>query len=86
MTQMCLLVCQVNDKGDGFQFIAVATKNVFKTAEAIKEAHAPILQDVGYFPGTAVTSVVTQDPSGWKYVFLHEEEYMKEIAQRKHVR
>ena len=77
---------QVNDKGDGFQYIALATKNVFKTAESIKQAHAPIVHDVGYFPGTAITSVVTQDPSGWKFVFLQEEEYLKEIAQRQHMR
>lgn len=75
----------MKDKGDGFQFIALATQNVFKTAESIKQAHAPILQDVGYFPGTAITSVVTQDPSGWKFVFFHEEDYLKEIAQRQHI-
>ena len=79
-------VSQVNDKGDGFQFIALATRNVFKTAESIKQANAPILQDVGYFPGTAVTSVVTQDPSGWRFVFLQEEDYLKEIAHRRHIR
>lgn len=79
-------VSQVNDKGDGFQFIALATRNVFKTAEFIKQANAPILQDVGYFPGTAVTSVVTQDPSGWRFVFLQEEDYLKEIAHRRHIR
>ncbi|KAL3154764.1 hypothetical protein ABBQ38_011310 [Trebouxia sp. C0009 RCD-2024] len=77
---------KVNDKGDGFQYVALATKNVFKTAESIKQAHAPIVRDVGYFPGTAITSVVTQDPSGWRFVFLQEEDYLKEIAQRQHVR
>ena len=75
----------MNDKGDGFQFIALATRNVFKTAESIKQAHAPILQDVGYFPGTAIASVVTQDPSGWKFVFLQEEDYLKEVAQSRHI-
>ena len=81
---MFACVTQVNDKGDGFQFIALATKNVFKTADSIKQAQAPILQDVGYFPGTAITSVVTQDPSGWKYVFLQEDDYLKEVAQGQH--
>ena len=75
----------MNDKGDGFQFIALATRNVFKTAESIKQARAPILQDVGYFPGTTIISVVTQDPSGWRFVFLQEEDYLKEIANRQHI-
>lgn len=76
---------QVNDKGDGYQFIAIATQNVFKTAESIKKANAPVLQDVGYFPGTTILSIVTQDPSGWKYVFFSEEDYIKDIQYRQHI-
>lgn len=76
---------KVDDKGDGFQFIAIATQNVAKTAKSIKQANAPLLQDVGHFPGTAITSVVTQDPSGWKYVFVSEEDYMKDVMHRQRV-
>ncbi|DBA93938.1 hypothetical protein WJX82_010273 [Trebouxia sp. C0006] len=76
---------QVNDKGDGFQFIAISTKNVFQTAESIRKANAPILQDVGHFPGTSITSVVTQDPSGWKYVFFNEDDYQRDVESRQHV-
>ena len=75
----------MEDKGDGFQFIAIATKNVFKTAESIKQNNAPLLQDVGYFPGTSITSVVTQDPSGWKYVFFNEDDYIQDVKHRKHL-
>ena len=77
---------QVNDKGNGFQFIAIATQNVLKTAASIKKANAPVLQDVGYFPGTPITSVVTQDPSGWKFVFFSEEDYLKDIMHSQHIR
>ena len=86
--QLCIVACcclQVEDKGDGFQFIAIGTKNVFKTAESIKQAGAPLLQDVCYFPGTAITSVVTQDPSGWKFVFFNEDDYIKDVKHRKHL-
>lgn len=65
--------------------MVLATKDVFKTAESIKQANAPILQDVGYFPGTAITSVVTQDPSGWKFVFFSEEDYLKHVASSQHI-
>lgn len=76
---------KVDDKGDGFRFIAISTQNVFKTAESIKRANAPILQDAGHYPNTTITSVVTQDPSGWKFVFYSEEDYLKDIENRQHV-
>ena len=73
---------QVSDKGDGFQYIALATKDLFKTAEALKRAGAPIVQDIGYLPGTGISSIVTQCPSGWKFAFINVEDYFRDIASR----
>lgn len=76
---------QVDDKGDAFQYTVLATRDVLKTAEAIKQAGAPIVQDVSYMPGTEVTWVVTQDPSGWKFAFISESDYFKDIKRRQQV-
>ena len=78
---MCV---QVGDRGDGFEFTALATRDVLKTAEAIKRAGAPIVQDVGYLPGTEITSVMTQDPSGWKFAFISETDYLDDIKNHQH--
>lgn len=78
-------IVQVDNKGNAFQYTALATRDMLKTAEAIKKAGAPIVREVGYLPGTELGSIVTQDPSGWKFVFVSEEDYFKDIKERQQV-
>ncbi|CAJ1951705.1 unnamed protein product [Sphenostylis stenocarpa] len=67
------------DKGDAYAQIAIATEDVYKTAEAIKLAGGKIIREPGPIPDikTKITSCV--DPDGWKTVFVDNVDFSREL-------
>ncbi|BAU02907.1 hypothetical protein VIGAN_11250300 [Vigna angularis var. angularis] len=54
------------DKGDAYAQIAIATDDVYKTAEAIKLAGGKITREPGPIPDIKTKITSCEDPDGWK--------------------
>eukprot|EP01023_Acetabularia_acetabulum_P033053 TRINITY_DN30912_c0_g1_i2.p1 TRINITY_DN30912_c0_g1~~TRINITY_DN30912_c0_g1_i2.p1 ORF type:complete len:298 (+),score=32.31 TRINITY_DN30912_c0_g1_i2:40-933(+) len=67
------------DKGDAYVQIAVSTKNVFETSEQIKQNGGKVVREAGPVPGIGTKIVATVDPDGWKYVFVDNSDFLKEL-------
>ncbi|KAI4337491.1 hypothetical protein L6164_015901 [Bauhinia variegata] len=67
------------DKGNGYAQIAVGTKDVYKTAEAIKLFGGKIIREPGPLPGINTKIVACLDPDGWKSVFVDDVDFLKEL-------
>eukprot|EP00884_Botryococcus_braunii_P010067 jgi/Botrbrau1/19061/Bobra.0100s0085.1 len=68
-----------NFKGTGYAQVAISTKDVFKTAEQIREAGGTITREPGPVPGIGTKIVATTDPDGWKVVFVDNEDFLNEL-------
>lgn len=72
-------------KGNAYAQVAIATDDVYKSAEAIRivtqELGGKITREPGPIPGlnTKITSFL--DPDGWKVVFVDHDDFMKEIQE-----
>lgn len=67
-------------KGNGYAQVAISTRDVYKTAEQIREAGGKITREPGPVPGIGTKILATTDPDGWKYVLVDEEDFNKELA------
>lgn len=67
------------DKGNGYAQIAIATDNVYKTAEAVKRNRGKIVLDPGPLPGIKTKITACLDPDGWKTVFVDNADFLKEL-------
>lgn len=66
-------------RGDGYAQVAVSTKDVYKTAEAIRAAGGTVTREPGPVPGIGTKVVACTDPDGWKIVFVDEEDFLNEL-------
>lgn len=63
--------------------MAISTKDVYKTAEQIKAAGGKITREPGPIPGLGTKIVACTDPDGWKIVFVDNEDFLKELEEKK---
>jgi lactoylglutathione lyase len=61
--------------------VALSTKDVYKTAEQIRAAGGTISREPGPVPGIGTKIVATVDPDGYKWVFVDEDDFNKELAE-----
>ena len=54
-------------------------QDVYKTAEAIKEAGGKVTREPGPLPGLNTKILATTDPDGWKLVFVDEADFLAEL-------
>lgn len=66
-------------KGNAYGQIAVSTKDVYRTAERIKADGWKLTREPGPVPGIGTKICATEDPDGWKTVFVDEEDFLKEM-------
>lgn len=67
------------DNGKAYAQIAVGTDDVYKTADAIREAGGTITRDPGPLPGISTKITACRDPDGWKSVFVDNADFLKEL-------
>ncbi|GLT85432.1 hypothetical protein SLE2022_036220 [Rubroshorea leprosula] len=67
------------DKGEGYAQIAIGTDDVYKTAEAIKLCGGNIIRQPGPLPGINTKITACLDPDGWKWVFVDNVDFLKEL-------
>lgn len=67
------------DKGEGYGQIAIGTDDVYKTAEAIKLFGGNIILEPGPLPVINTKITVCLDPDGWKWVFVDNVDFLKEL-------
>lgn len=67
------------NKGNAYAQVALSTRDVYKTAEAIRAAGGTITREPGPLPGLGTKILACTDPDGWKYVFVDEEDFLKEL-------
>ncbi|KAK9805060.1 hypothetical protein WJX73_009319 [Symbiochloris irregularis] len=65
--------------GGGYAQVAISTKDVYKTAEAIKANGGKITRDPGPLPGLNTKITATTDPDGWKVVFVDLADFLAEL-------
>uniref|UniRef100_A0A383WPL6 Glyoxalase I n=1 Tax=Tetradesmus obliquus TaxID=3088 RepID=A0A383WPL6_TETOB len=68
-------------KGNAYAQVALSTKDVYKTAEQIRAAGGAISREPGPVPGIGTKIVATIDPDGYKWVFVDEEDFNKELEE-----
>ncbi|CAI0408989.1 unnamed protein product [Linum tenue] len=67
------------DKGNGYAQIAIGTDDVYKSAEAIKLCGGAIVLEPGPLPGINTKITVCLDPEGWKWVFVDNGDFLREL-------
>ncbi|MCO5607945.1 hypothetical protein L7F22_062147 [Adiantum nelumboides] len=67
------------EKGDAYAQVALGTDDVFKTAEAVREAGGKITREPGPLPGINTKIFACLDPDGWKTVFVDNKDFLKEL-------
>ncbi|CAN0826356.1 Probable lactoylglutathione lyase, chloroplastic [Linum grandiflorum] len=67
------------EKGNGYQQIAIGTDDVYKSAEAIKQCGGIIVREPGPLPGINTKITVCLDPDGWKWVFVDNADFLREL-------
>ena len=65
--------------GKGYAQVAISTRDVYKTAEAIKAAGGEITREPGPVPGIGTKIVATTDPDGWKSVLVDNADFLAEL-------
>ncbi|WIA43753.1 hypothetical protein OEZ86_010179 [Tetradesmus obliquus] len=68
-------------KGNAYAQVALSTKDVYKTAEQIRAAGGAISREPGPVPGIGTKIMATIDPDGYKWVFVDEEDFNKELEE-----
>ena len=66
-------------KGNAYAQVAVSTSDVYKSAEAIKEAGGVITREPGPVPGIGTKILATTDPDGYKYVLVDNADFLQEL-------
>eukprot|EP00850_Spirogloea_muscicola_P005616 SM000026S08865 [mRNA] locus=s26:165936:168649:- [translate_table: standard] len=66
-------------KGDAYGQIAISTNDVYKTAEAVREAGGKITREPGPLQGLNTKIMACLDPDGWKTVFVDKEDFLVEL-------
>lgn len=66
-------------KGEGYSQVAISTKDVYKTAEQIRSAGGKVTREPGPVSGIGTMIMATTDPDGWKFVFVDDEGFLKEL-------
>lgn len=68
------------DKGNAYAQIAISTDDVYKTAEAVRQAGGgKITREPGPLPGISTKITACLDPDGWKAVFVDNADFLKEL-------
>lgn len=65
--------------GDAYCQVAISTKDVYKSGEAIREAGGKIVFEPGPVPGIGTKIVMCADPDGYKYVLVDNEDFLGEL-------
>eukprot|EP00882_Tetradesmus_deserticola_P003529 GHRQ01003734.1.p1 GENE.GHRQ01003734.1~~GHRQ01003734.1.p1 ORF type:complete len:328 (+),score=149.88 GHRQ01003734.1:96-1079(+) len=68
-------------KGNGYAQVALSTRDVYKTAEQIRAAGGTISREPGPVPGIGTKVMATMDPDGYKWVFVDEDDFNKELEE-----
>lgn len=66
--------------GDAYAQVAIGTDDVYKTADAIKQAGFKVTKEAGPLPGIGTKICATTDPDGYKVVFVDNEDFLKELC------
>ncbi|KAF8056006.1 lactoylglutathione lyase [Scenedesmus sp. PABB004] len=66
-------------KGNAYAQVALSTKDVYKTAEAIKALGYTVSREPGPVPGIGTKITATIDPDGYKWVFVDEADFLEEL-------
>ncbi|CAN1838025.1 Probable lactoylglutathione lyase, chloroplastic [Linum perenne] len=67
------------EKGNGYQQIAIGTDDVYKSAEAIRQSDGTIVREPGPLPVINTKITVCLDPDGWKWVFVDNADFLREL-------
>ena len=67
------------DKGNAYAQVAISTKDVYKTADAVKAAGGNVSREPGPVPGIGTKITAVLDPDGYKIVFVDEEDFLNEL-------
>lgn len=70
-------------KGNGYAQVAISTKDVYKTAEDIKNAGGNLTREPGPVPGIGTKITACLDPDGYKIVFVDEDDFNQELVEAK---
>lgn len=65
--------------GKGYAQVAISTRDVYKTAEAIKAAGGKVTREPGPVPGIGTKILATTDFDGWKVVFVDNADFLAEL-------
>jgi lactoylglutathione lyase len=65
--------------GKGYAQVAISTRDVYKAADAIKEAGGKVTREPGPVPGIGTKITATTDPDGWKMVLVDEKDFLAEL-------
>jgi len=66
-------------KGNAYGQIAIGTDDVYKTAEAVRDAGGKLTREPGPLPGINTKITAALDPDGWKTVFVDNVDFLKEL-------
>lgn len=65
--------------GDGYAQIAVSTPDVYKAAQALRDAGIAIAREPGPVPGIGTKICAVRDPDNWKVVLVDEADFESEL-------
>ena len=66
-------------KGNAYAHVALSTSDVYKTAEHIEAAGGTVTRAPGPVQEFGTKIVATTDPDGWKFVFVDNQDFLKEL-------
>ncbi|KAH7440043.1 hypothetical protein KP509_04G088800 [Ceratopteris richardii] len=67
------------EKGNAYAQVALGTDDVYKTAEAVRQAGGKLTREPGPLPGINTRIFACLDPDGWKTVFVDNKDFLKEL-------
>ncbi|KDD76633.1 hypothetical protein H632_c154p1 [Helicosporidium sp. ATCC 50920] len=67
------------DLGDAYAHVALATDDVYKTAEQVRAAGGKVVKEPTALPGLGTKIMALTDPDGYKIVFVDNKDFLKEL-------
>lgn len=69
----------IDTGSEAYVQIAASTKDVYKTAEQIREAGGKITREAAPVPGIGTRVMKAADPDGWVMAFVDYDDFLKEL-------